>query len=164
MKVYLLRHATAEGRHQQVTDRQRRITPAGMEQLGAALRGLRELKVRPDQVLSSPYRRAWDTAAAACRVLNPSKQPVELSALAPGGNVSQIWMELKKLAAVRAVMLVGHEPLLSEFASFLLNSPNLSVNLKKSGLLRIDLATVNVNRPMGTLRWLLTANQMARLG
>ena len=163
MEVYLLRHAPAEARRPHITDRQRRLTARGKEQLDAVVRGLRKLRVRPDEVLASPYRRAWDTAVAACRALNPSKQPVELPDLVPGGNVSRIWMELRKYAPSRSVMLVGHEPLLSEFAAFLLNTPSLSINLKKTGLIRIDLGTVQVNRPGGTLRWLLTARQLAKM-
>ncbi len=164
MKIYILRHAAAETRRPQLPDRQRRLTPQGLRELDAALRGLRRLKVRPDEVLSSPYRRAWDTAVAAARALTPAKRPVEMAALVPGGSVIRVWVELKKFATARSLMLVGHEPLLSEFAAFLLNTPNLTINLKKSGLIRVDLESLQVSRPIGTLRWVLTARQLARMG
>ena len=164
MKIYLLRHATAEARRPNLTDRQRRLTPQGLQELRAAVRGLRRLKVRPDEVLASPYRRAWDTALVAARALTPAKRPVEVGALVPGGSVARVWLELQKFAPARSVVLVGHEPLLSEFAAFLLNAPHLTINLKKAGLIRMDLTTVQVNRPAGTLRWLLTARQLARMG
>ncbi len=164
MKIYILRHATAEDRRPHLTDRQRRLTAQGVRELDAALGGLRRLKVRPDEVLSSPYRRAWDTAVMAARLLAGGKNPAEMDALVPGGSAIRVWMELKKYAKARSLMLVGHEPLLSEFAAFLLNTPNLAINLKKSGLIRVDLESLHVNRPIGTLRWVLTARQLARMG
>ena len=124
---------------------------------------MRKLKVRPDAVLSSPYRRAWDTALVASRSLRPGKRPMELAALMPTGNVVRLWLELKKFHAAKSLMLVGHEPLLSEFAAFLLNAPHLTINFKKSGLIRIDLHTLQIARPTGTLRWLLTPRQMSRM-
>lgn len=164
MEVYILRHATAETRRPNLSDRKRRLTAPGLEELNAAVRGMKRLKVGPDEILASPYRRAWDTALIAGRALNPAKRPIECTALAPSANVARIWLELKKFPALKAIMLVGHEPLLSEFAGFLLNAPNLTINLKKSGLIRIDLATVQVNRPAGELRWVLTGRHLARLG
>lgn len=164
LKVFILRHGAAETRRPNLSDRERRLTAQGLQELGAAVRGLRRLKVQPDEILSSPYRRAWDTAVVAARELTAGKSPVEMAALVPGGNVARIWTELKKFSSAKSVMLVGHEPLLSEFAAFLLNSPHLTMNLKKSGFIRIDLDTVQVNHPSGNLRWLLTPRQLARLG
>ncbi len=164
MRIFILRHAVAEERRPNLNDRERRLTAAGKEQLTEAVAGLRRLKVRPDEILASPYRRAWDTAILAARELDSHKRPIECGALTPSGTPDRIWIELKNYAALRSVMLVGHEPLLSEFASFLLNSPHLSINLKKSGFLRIDLPSLTVTRPSGTLRWLLTPGQLSRLG
>jgi phosphohistidine phosphatase len=163
MKLYLLRHAIAELRGPNITDRNRRLTAQGVEELTEVVKALRKLKVAPDEILASPYRRAWETAVAANRVLRPGKKPAELSALTPSGSVAHLWVELKKHHAAKSVMLVGHEPLLSEFAAFLLNSPHLTINLKKSGLIRIDLHTVQIARPTGTLRWVLTASQLRRM-
>ena len=163
MKLYLLRHATAELRGPTTPDRNRRLTNQGLEELREVVKALEKLKVAPDEVFASPYRRAWDTAVIAGRELRPGRKPTELSALMPAGNVNRLWTELKKYHAAKSVMMVGHEPLLSEFAAFLLNSPHLTINLKKSGVIRIDLHTVQIARPFGTLRWVLTAAQLRRM-
>jgi phosphohistidine phosphatase len=163
MKIYLLRHAIAELRKNSLGDRSRRLTPQGLKELEAVALAMRKLKVRPDEILSSPYRRAWDTAVVASRALRPGKRPVELAALMPSGNVVRLWLELKKFHVAKSLLLVGHEPLLSEFAAFLLNAPNLTINFKKTGLIRIDLHTLHIARPTGTLRWLLTPRQMTRM-
>lgn len=163
MKLYLLRHASAELRGPNITDRNRRLTSQGVEELRSVVKALGKLKVAPGEILASPYRRAWDTAIVADRELRPGRKPTELAALMPTGNVNRLWLELKKLHAAKSVMMVGHEPLLSEFAAFLLNSPHLTINLKKSGVIRIDLHTVQIARPSGTLRWVLTASQLSRM-
>lgn len=163
MKIYILRHAVAETRRPNLSDRNRRLTPAGLQELNEVVRGLRRLKVQPDIILASSYRRAWDTAVVAARLLTPHKRPIEFDALKPSGSPTRIWLELKQYATQRSVMVVGHEPLLTELAAFLLNTPHLTINLKKSGFIRIDVSAVRANRPGGTLRWLLTSRHLARL-
>lgn len=163
MKIFLLRHAIAELQRTDLSDRDRRLTKDGIKELETVVRAMVRLKVRPDEILASPYVRAWDTAVIAGRELIPAKKPVELRALIPSGDVGKLWLELKKHHAAKALLLVGHEPLLSEFAGFLLNSPQASINLKKSGLIRVDVHTVHLDQPAGTLRWLLTAKQLVRM-
>jgi phosphohistidine phosphatase len=162
MKIYLLRHATAELRRAQLSDQDRRLTTNGHKELAAIAKALAKMKFRPDAIFSSPYRRAWDTAIVVSQAL-PGSKPVEMAALVPGGNPVRLWTELRKHGASRSVLLVGHEPLLSEFAAFLMSSPNLTIHLKKCGLIRIDIHTVQIDRPSGTLRWLLTPKQLARM-
>lgn len=164
MRIYLLRHATAELRRTNLSDRERRLTTDGHKELTAVGKALAKLKVRPDEILASPYRRAWDTALGVSTALRPAPKPLELSALMPGSNPVRLWTELKKHHAAKVVMLVGHEPLLTEFAAFLLGSPNLTIHLKKCGLIRLDVHTVQIDRPAGTLRWVLTPRQMERMG
>ena len=163
MKIFLLRHAIAELRRANLADRDRQLTKEGVKELEAVVQAMARLKVRPDEILASPYRRAWDTALVAARGLSPARQPTELRALIPSGEAAKVWLELKKHHAAKALLLVGHEPLLSEFAAFLLGSPHATINLKKSGLIRVDVHTVHLDHPSGTLRWLLTAKQLVRM-
>src|SRR5258708_5054857 len=106
MRIYLLRHATAELRRANLSDRERRLTADGHKELAAVGKALFKLKVRPDVILASPYRRTWDTALAVSGVLRPSPKPTELAALLPGSNPSRLWMELKKHPSAKAVVLV----------------------------------------------------------
>jgi phosphohistidine phosphatase len=162
MRLYILRHAIAEPRRPNLADSKRCLTDEGLKELQEAVRGLRELGVRPDVIVASPYKRAWDTALVAARLLRRRK-PLEVQALKPDGTPPRIWAEMKPHASAKSVMVVGHEPLLSEFAGFLLNAPQLSINLKKSGLIRIDLSALRAERPAGVLRWVLTPAQLARM-
>ncbi|MGH8629488.1 MAG: SixA phosphatase family protein, partial [Burkholderiales bacterium] len=88
MKVYILRHAIAEDGSGNQTDRNRRLTARGVDELRAALRGIKRLKVQPNEILASPYRRAWDTAVLAARALTPRRRPVELESLQPGASLA----------------------------------------------------------------------------
>src|SRR5437868_13711877 len=123
MKIFLLRHATAQLRRAQLSDRDRRLTSAGHKELEAVAKAIAKMKLRPDAILASPYRRAWDTALGVSHALHSGPKPVELAALIPGSNPTRLWTELKKHHSAKSVMLVGHEPLLSEFGAFLLHCP-----------------------------------------
>src|SRR5258705_8198769 len=123
MKIFLLRHAIAEMRRPNLADRDRRLTKEGIKELESVVRAMDRLKVRPDEILASPYLRAWETAEIAARGLSAAKKVVEMKALSPAGEVLKLWLELKKHHAAKALLLVGHEPLLSELAPFFLNPP-----------------------------------------
>src|SRR5436309_1937308 len=131
MRIHLLRHATAELRRANLSDRERRLTTAGHRELSGVAKAFVKLKLRPDAILASPYRRSWDTALGVSRAVPGSAKPEELAALMPNSNPVRLWTELRKHAAAKSVLLVGHEPLLTEFAGFLLSSPNITINLKK---------------------------------
>ena len=63
------------------------------------------------------------------------------------------------------MMLVGHEPGLSRLASLVLtgSAERLAIDLKKGGCIAIELEKL-VPPTGATLRWLLTARQLRRLG
>ena len=61
MELYLVRHAIAEDRAD-AGDDERALTEAGRAKMIRATQGLRKLKVRPDLILTSPLRRARETA------------------------------------------------------------------------------------------------------
>lgn len=153
MKVYILRHAVAEDRRPGLNDSKRELTGQGRKELRRVALGLRKLEVRPDVVLSSRYRRAWDTAVIAAEILGKVKL-VEFAGLQPDGTPAAIWAELAKYSSRDSVMLVGHEPLLTELAAYLLAAPKLEIKLKKSGFIRIDI-DAEAKQPAGVLRWLL---------
>ena len=54
-----------------------------------------------------------------------------------------------------AILLAGHEPLLSSLASYLLASPALQLEMKKAAMVRIDIESLGA-APHGILRWIVT--------
>jgi phosphohistidine phosphatase SixA len=52
-------------------------------------------------------------------------------------------------------LLAGHEPLLSQLTAFLLSTPALQLEMKKSTMVRIDVEGFRP-APHGVLRWMIT--------
>lgn len=119
--LWLLRHAeAAEGR----PDEARPLTPRGIEQARIAGAALARLGVHLDTCLSSPKRRAMETAELACEPLNV--EVVTEPALA-GSRYDP-----EQLAAGQGnVMLVGHNPSISEALSGLTGA---RVDMRKGGV------------------------------
>ena len=62
-QIYLVRHGLAEDVSESGADFDRALTPTGVRKMEAAALGLRAIGVQPARVITSPYRRAQETAA-----------------------------------------------------------------------------------------------------
>ena len=60
MKVYLMQHALAYSSEE---DQERPLSPAGIDQAKAAAKGIKRLGLTFDLIVTSPKRRAHQTAA-----------------------------------------------------------------------------------------------------
>ena len=165
MTVYLLRHGVAEDAPPGGDDRTRRLTPRGRTRMAAAARGLLTLDLELDVMLTSPLPRAAETAAIVAAAYQRSPSPRELPALAPGVPPAETLQALRPWSRHDEVMLVGHEPGLSRLASLVLTGApdRLAIDLKKGGCIAIEVEKL-VPPAGATLRWLLTARQLRRLG
>lgn len=153
MRVYILRHATAELRGPGLPDSQRQLTTEGKQELKAVLRQASAAGVLPETILTSPWARALETARMAGKALR-CERVVETRTLLPGVAPAQVLREIRALPKVKQVMVAGHEPQLSRLVAFLLEAP-VSVDLKKGALLRIDIEEED-GPPRGVLKWMLT--------
>jgi phosphohistidine phosphatase len=153
LKVYILRHATAEPRGPSVPEAKRQLTPEGKRELKAVLRRARAAGVSPEAILSSPWTRALETARMAGKALQ-CEQVVETRALLPHIPPAQVLEQIRAIPNAKEVMVAGHEPQLSRLAAYLLEAP-LAMDLKKSALLRIDIEEKQ-GPSRGVLKWMLT--------
>ena len=62
MRIFLLRHAEAQPKEEVDRDEDRTLTVKGETRLRKAARGLRRLDIFPERVLTSPLKRALQTA------------------------------------------------------------------------------------------------------
>ena len=154
MRIYLLRHGIAEDGIGK-PDSERALTAEGKKKLHEVMKTLREAEVKPTLVISSPYRRALETAEIAIADLGYTGRLETCPALTPDSNPRDAWAEVRTRKAEQDVLLVGHEPLFSSLTGFLLNSPSLSMDFKKGGVVSIDLMAFTA-QPHGVLRWYLT--------
>lgn len=155
MLIHILRHGKAESSTPGTSDAQRRLTPEGRDAVRAVLRRARYAGVSVELLLASPYVRAVQTAEIAGEVLAYQGETLLTSALVPSGSPSQIWEELRGHSGAGQVLIVGHEPLLSQLAAFLLSAPALRLDLPAGGLVSISVEQWRP-QPAGVLRWMLT--------
>jgi phosphohistidine phosphatase len=156
MEVYFLRHGIAEARRAGRTDAERRLTEEGRQKLRQVLARGRAAKAEPTLILTSPLVRAVETAEIAAEVLRYKGAIVPADALLPSSSPREVWRELGAHAGEAAILLAGHEPLLSETASYLVGASRVVVEMKKGALLRIDVEIPKAE-PQGVIQWLLTA-------
>jgi len=155
MQIYLLRHAIAEDARPGEADAERALTNEGREKLRRVLKRAAAAGVAPDEILSSPLRRAVETAAVAAESLGYQGQVVKTRALGPEASPYDTWEEIRARKDQRAILLASHEPLMSNLVAFLLDSPALQVDMKKAALVRVDCDRFGP-QPRGVLKWMLT--------
>jgi phosphohistidine phosphatase len=152
LRVYILRHATAEVRGPGLPESQRQLTAEGKQELKAVLRQASAAGVSPETILTSPWSRALETARMAGKALH-CERVVETRTLLPDIPPAQVLREIRASKA-KEVMVAGHEPQLSRLAAFLLEAP-VAVDLKKGALMRIDISDKD-GPSRGVLKWMLT--------
>jgi phosphohistidine phosphatase len=154
MELYLLRHGIAEDGRPGSSDAARALTDEGRERTAAVLKMARQGGVQPALILSSPYVRAHQTAKIAARELEVEGEIGLIDSLVPHGTPEKVWADIRDRSGERAILLAGHEPLMSSLVAYLLNAPSLRVEMKKAALVRIDIDSVRAT-PHGVLRWML---------
>ena len=155
MQIYLLRHAIAENARPGQADAERALTNEGREKLRHVLKRAAAAGVAPDEILSSPLRRAVETAAVAAESLGYQGQVVKTRALGLDASPYDTWEEIRTRKDQRSILLASHEPLMSNLVAFLLDSPALQVDMKKAALVRVDCDRFGP-QPRGVLKWMLT--------
>jgi len=160
MHVYLLRHGIAEDERPGVSDADRSLTLDGRRKLRYVLKSLAEAGQKPSLILSSPYKRAIQTAEIAGTVLGYDGEILRTKVLQPGGSPEQVWEEIRTHRTEEGILLVGHNPLFDSLGPYLLGTPALQMDFKKGAILRVDIETFGV-QPRGILRWYLIAKLSA---
>jgi phosphohistidine phosphatase len=109
----------------------------------------------PAVVLTSPYVRARQTAEILLEELDQPCDLITTANLTPNADVAGLWQELREYSRLSPVIVVGHNPQLSEFVSVLIGSPRYAVEMKKAAIAYVKDAG-NGPRPTGRLAWMLT--------
>lgn len=156
VEVYLLRHGIAEEVGPSGLDADRALTAEGRKKLRQVLQRAKKAGLKPDLVLSSPYRRAVATAELTAEMLGCPYGVMETGVLTPGSRPETVWAEIRAHKQARRIVLAGHEPLFSQLAAYLLDSPGLNVDFKKGAMMRIDFEGTGA-APRGVLKWFITA-------
>ena len=138
-----MRHGAAVTRETEgySDDSKRPLTPDGKRKMQGIAKGLRRLGFVADWIVSSPLVRAVETAEIVAESLG-SDVPLDFSnTLSPGGSPEALLGFLGKHADRKRVLVVGHEPDLSELAARLIGAGRrANLAFKKGGccLIRFD--------------------------
>ena len=153
MILYLMRHADAGvARGNPLLDAKRGLVKEGKEQCMLMARVLAALKAPIDTILSSPLKRALQTAQFVGTELGFDGD-VEISpALSPSGSFGQFQSMLAKHADRDAVLVVGHNPNLFQFLGRLItgNGEGASIRMRKASIVCVDLG-----KHPARLQWLI---------
>ena len=155
MILYFLRHGLAIDSETWVgDDRERPLTDEGVMQLNTSVKTMKKIGVKIDIIISSPLKRAVQTAQIAAKALD--QEVVLDERLAYGFGLETISEVIAEHSQATAIMLVGHEPDFSSVVSKLTGGSEII--MKKGGLARIDL--IESSLPKGELVWLLPPKVM----
>ncbi|HZU28954.1 MAG TPA: histidine phosphatase family protein [Bryobacteraceae bacterium] len=155
MEIYLLRHGIAEEPAPGQSDADRALTAEGRKKLRAVLESAADAGVCPALIITSPLRRAVQTAEIATETLEYKGDVLRSRVLRPEAEPAEAWEEIRLHRDVPSLLLAGHEPLFGSLFAFLLGDPSLQVDFKKGALARIDVGSFGA-RPRGVLKWMLT--------
>jgi len=163
MNLFILRHGLAvePGTPGYENDTERPLTREGKSKLRQTAAAMVELRLDFDLILSSPFKRARQTAEIVAEELKIEDKLEFSDFLTPGGRFADLVDYVKRLKLLpENVMLVGHEPYLSQLISLLVcGSDSSVVVLKKGGLAKLAVTSLKVGR-CALLEWLLTPKQM----
>ncbi len=167
MNLYILRHGIAVERGTPGVDKDadRALTPKGKRRLCRITEAMLALELSFDLIFSSPYLRARQTADIVADAFRARKKLELLDSLTPDGDAKALVAHLNEVCpAPERVLLVGHEPYLSELIARLVSgSAGLPVALKKGGLCKLTTTSLKYGR-CAVLEWLLTPKQMQLMG
>jgi len=165
MQLFIVRHGIAVDREDPKCppDPERFLTPEGMERTRQVAKGVAEIGVAPDLLLSSPYVRAFQTAELFAAELEYSKNKIrKTDLLLPGAEPLQLFRELAKDKDLSAVFLFGHAPHLDDVIATSIGSRHHISSLKKAGVALVELK--RMVPPSGELLWLATPKLLRKLG
>lgn len=159
MHLLLLRHGIAEDHSHDGTDAARRLTEEGVRKTRKAVAGLASIIDPPQAILTSPKRRAHETAQLAAEQFSLPCETVDLLAAEQPRAIADMLRSRNKTSLI----LVGHEPTLSWLAELLCTGECRRgfVRLKKAGCICLD---ARLDGDGTQILWSATARMLRALG
>jgi phosphohistidine phosphatase len=148
MRLVIVRHGRAIERDDPncPPEAERYLTDEGKKRTRQVARQLAAVGLTGDRLLSSPYRRALETAEIFCRELGlPVKSIDTTKALLPDAPATAFLSELRALDA-KHVLCFGHAPHVDRLVARLLGSRRPITQMKKSGVAGFDIVSLAEGR------------------
>ncbi|NMC33134.1 MAG: hypothetical protein GYA36_11875 [Veillonellaceae bacterium] len=159
MELIFMRHGKAEPRSDAKPDFERELTSVGRKKVKQAAHGMAHCLYdgRNVQIWSSPVKRALQTAELV-RMEFGKKIKVQVMDAIANGVLADLQQEWAPIADLDVLVVVGHEPLLSEWTEKLSGA---AISFRPASAASILLETPE--QSAGSLAWFMRAGILARL-
>jgi phosphohistidine phosphatase len=138
LKIYIVRHATAQDRGEALPDFERSLIKKGKKEAAAVAKDLALKRAGPDLMISSFANRAIETAHLFAKALGYPRQKILLRDTFYGStDIEGLVNEIRKQPdKYRSLMLFGHDPAFSQLAAHLIMG--FRETIPKAGVVTAD--------------------------
>lgn len=134
----ILRHAKSSWKNARLHDRDRPLSSRGKRDAPIMGQRIVDAGIRPSLIVSSPAVRAWATAKIVAREMNYPREFLQRDDRLYHAGVSAIAEVIgEQDPAFNSIMIVGHNPGLTDFANFLV--PDLTSNIPTCGVVSVTI-------------------------
>lgn len=162
LELCIIRHGLAGATQEDENmDQERPLKKKGKKKMKDIAKGLKDLKVSFDVVLTSPLLRAKESAEIVNEYCGMDKKVMITDLLKPNSSYQKLSKFLNELKESKTVAIVGHEPFLTGFASYCLSSKSPFLNLKKGGVLMLEIDK-EIKPGKCMLSWLMEPKHMIK--
>jgi phosphohistidine phosphatase len=161
MEIYLMQHGEA---FSEEADPERSLTPEGEGQIRASAQALQRVGVSFDLIVTSPKKRARQTAEIVAQSLSYPADDIKVTeTLQPTAPAPEAIAFLKAYEDKDRALLAGHLPSLGEIASDLLSEgTKVAIRFSMGGVCRIDVDLLRAGS--GELKWLVPPEHLRLAG
>ena len=125
-------------------DRKRGLDKEGKQQCVLVAGYLNAMRVNFDAIVSSPLKRSLQTASLVATEMGFEQKIAIETSLEPTGKLTDFEAMLQKYAGYESVLVVGHNPNLSQFAGSLVAMPprtsRANLRMRKGTVARVDMS------------------------
>lgn len=134
----LLRHAKSSWKDTSLQDHDRPLSRRGHRDAPVMADRIKDAGIRPSLILSSPAARTWETAKIVAREIGyPAEFLQREDRLYHASVMGLLKLVAGQDAGFNNIMIVGHNPGLTELANFL--SPELTDNIPTCGVVSFEI-------------------------
>ena len=167
MKLLIIRHALAEDPEEfsnrtGLDDSHRPLTPIGRDKMRKTAKGLCTIMPYLQLIAVSPYQRAIETGEL-LHEYYPKAKFVQTPVLSPGAELQAVSEWLQQQNSYSKIAVVGHEPGLSQLASWFLSGKTVSfLRFKKGAACLLDIEDLS-QTGIAELQWFIAPGQLRAL-
>jgi len=154
LKLFLLRHAKSSRKDLLLDDFHRPLKKKGVKEVSFVGGVYKKLYARPDTIISSPAKRAFETAQLFAKEIDYSLNKITLEKKIYEAAPEKLLKVLRNISdEYKNVVIVGHNPGFTDLANRIIDGADID-NIPTCGLVGIEFDTKNwgkIEEKSGTL-------------